>query len=246
LFDILTNNSNYLIPLIFFAAGFTQGVSGFGSALVAMPLLLLFMDAQTAVPLCMLNGLIITSFLSLQLRSHVDWKKITPLIIGSMPGIYVGAHFLKEADSNLIKLLLGVMLVGYSLYSLCLKLQPRRIRAFWPYVAGFGTGVIGSAFSAGGPPTIIYVTLTGWKKDDIKATLSVFFFITGIFMAVAHAVTGLTTKTVLAHLSLSALFVFFGVWLGSIFYGRIKRETYLRIILSLLVIMGTVMIVTAF
>ncbi|MCB2180976.1 MAG: sulfite exporter TauE/SafE family protein [Desulfobulbaceae bacterium] len=236
----------YLIPLIFLAAGFTQGVSGFGSALVAMPLLLFFMDAHTAVPLCMLNGLIITSFLSLQLRRHVDWQKITPLLFGCMPGIYVGARFLKEADSNLIKLLLGVMLVGYSLYSLFLKPRTRKIRALWPYAAGFGTGVIGSAFSAGGPPTIIYVTLTSWEKDDIKATLSVFFFITGIFMASAHAVTGLTTRTVLGYFSLSALFVLLGVWLGSIFYGRIRRETYLRVILSLLVVMGVVMIGTSF
>jgi len=246
LVDVISNNYNYLIPLIFFTAGFTQGVSGFGLALVAMPLLLFLMDAHTAVPLCMLNGLIITLFLSLQLRKHVDWKKIIPLLIGSLPGIYMGVRFLKEADSSLIKLLMGVMLVSYSLYSLCFKIKPRRIKAFWPYAAGFSTGVIGSAFGAGGPPTIIYVTLTGWKKDDTKATLSVFFFITGIFMAVAHVFTGLTTKTVLEYLSLSALFVLFGAWLGSVFYGRIRRETYRRIIMFLLAVMGTVMVVTAF
>ena len=233
------------IPFIFLAAGFTQGVSGFGSALVAMPLLLFFMDAHMAVPLCMLNGLIITSFLSLQLRRHVDWKKITPLLVGCMPGIYVGARFLKEADSNLIKLLLGIMLVSYSLYSLLAKPVARKMKPVWPYAAGFGTGVIGSAFSAGGPPTIIYITLTGWNKDDMKATLSVFFFITGIFMAIAHALTGLTTKAVVQNFALSSFFVLLGVWLGSICYGRIKRETYLRIILSLLVVMGLVMIVTA-
>ncbi|MCJ7602219.1 MAG: sulfite exporter TauE/SafE family protein, partial [Desulfobulbaceae bacterium] len=135
---------SYFIALIFLAAGFTQGVSGFGSALVAMPLLLLFIDAKTAVPLCMLNGLIITAFLSLQLRRHVDWRKISPLLIGCMPGIYVGARFLKEADSNLIKLLLGVMLVSYALYNMFCKLRPRRIAPFWPYIAGFFTGVIGS------------------------------------------------------------------------------------------------------
>lgn len=236
---------SFFIALIFLAAGFTQGVSGFGSALVAMPLLLFFMDAHSAVPLCMLNGLIITAFLSMQLRRHVDWRKIIPLLIGCTPGIYVGARFLREADSNLIKLLLGLMLVSYSLYSLFLKPKPQKISSFWPYVAGFGTGVIGSAFSAGGPPTIIYVTLTGWKKDDIKATLSVFFFITGIFMAAAHALNGLTTITVLRSFSVSSPAVLLGVWLGSIFYGRIRRETYLQFMLILLVGMGSVMIVTS-
>ncbi len=239
-------NTYYLfLPVIFFLAGFTQGVSGFGSALVAMPLLLFFMDAQTAVPLCMLNGLIITAFLSLQLRRHVDWKKITPIIIGCVPGIYVGARFLKEADSDLIKLLLGIMLTMYCLYSLLFKPQPQKVQPYWAYIAGFCTGVIGTAFSAGGPPTIIYTTLNRWKKDDIKATLSVFFFITGIFIAVAHAVTGLTTQIVLKNFSISAIFVLLGVWAGSFCYGKIKQKTYLKLILNLLLVMGGMMIVTA-
>lgn len=232
------------IPLIFFAAGFTQGVSGFGSALVAMPLLTLFLDVKVAVPLCMLNGLIITSYLSFTLRRHADWRKIIPLIIGCLPGIYVGSRFLKQAESSLITLLLGIMLVGYSLYSLLYRPKPRRIGRFWALVAGFGTGVIGSAFSAGGPPTIIYTTLTGWDKDDIKATLSVFFFTTGLFMALAHAVNGLTTLTVLRHYLLSAPFVLLGVLAGSFCYGKIRRDTYLRVILSLLVVMGAMMIIS--
>ncbi len=237
-------NIFYYLPIIFFLAGFTQGVSGFGSALVAMPLLLFFMDAQTAVPLCMLNGLIITAFLSFQLRKHADWKKITPIIIGCVPGIYVGARFLKEADSDLIKLLLGIMLTGYCLYSMFFKPQPKKIHTLWAYIAGFCTGVIGTAFGAGGPPTIIYTSLNKWSKDGIKATLSVFFFITGVFIAIAHAVTGLTTQIVLKNFSISAIFVLLGVWVGSFCYGKIKQETYLKLILNLLLVMGVVMIVT--
>lgn len=235
----------YFVAVIFLAAGFTQGVSGFGSALVAMPLLLFFIDAQIAVPLCMLNGLIITAFLSLQLRRNVDWRKISPLLIGCLPGIYVGACFLKEADSDLIKLLLGVMLVCYASYSMFFKLRPRRIASCWPYIAGFFTGVIGSAFSAGGPPAIIYTTLTGWGKDDIKATLSVLFFVTGICMAVAHALTGLTTVVVLRYFSGSAAFVLLGVVAGSFFYGKVEKETYLRLLLYLLLVLGVMMILSA-
>ncbi|OKY75871.1 MAG: permease [Desulfobulbaceae bacterium DB1] len=244
-FVVLLGNEFFFIFIIFLAAGFTQGLSGFGSALVALPLLSLFLDMKTAVPLCMLNGLIITAYLSLQLRRHADWKKIIPLLIGGMPGIYVGASFLKEADSNLIKLLLGVMIISYALYNLLLTPRPRMVKPFWAYAAGFFTGVIGSAFSAGGPPVIIYTTLTGWSKDDIKATLSVFFFITGIAAAGAHAVSGLTTMTVLRYHALSAAFVLLGVWIGSRCYGRIRRESYLRLMLYLLVVMGGMMIFSA-
>ena len=66
----------FLIALIFLAAGFVQGISGFGSALVAMPLLALVVDVKTAVPLCVLNGLLITLFLTLRLKAHINWRKI--------------------------------------------------------------------------------------------------------------------------------------------------------------------------
>jgi uncharacterized membrane protein YfcA len=45
------------IAAISFLAGLVQGLTGFGSALLAMPLFLLFLDARTAVPLSILNGL---------------------------------------------------------------------------------------------------------------------------------------------------------------------------------------------
>lgn len=234
------------IALIFLAAGFTQGLSGFGLALVAMPFLLLIIDVKIAVPLCVLNGLVITLFLSLQLRRHVDWKKILPLLIGCLPGIYVGIYFLKEANSDVIKFLLGIMLVSYSLFNLILKPAPRKLKVGWAYFAGFLTGVLGSAFSTGGPPTIVYTTLTGWSKDDIKATLSSFFFLASILIAITHFVTGVTGATVLNYFATSVLAVMVGVWTGSICYGKIKQQTYMKIILILLCAMGIVMIVTAF
>jgi hypothetical protein len=39
------------ICLILFFAAFTQGVAGFGSALTALPLLAIFLDIKTAIPL---------------------------------------------------------------------------------------------------------------------------------------------------------------------------------------------------
>lgn len=236
----------YWIGGIFFLAGFTQGVSGFGSALVAMPLLLLFIDVKTAVPLCMLNGLVITLFLSFQLRAQIDWKKIMPLFFGCLPGIVAGTLFLKGANNDVMKFLLGILLLGYATYALAFSPKARKMGKGWPVLAGFFTGVIGSAFSAGGPPTIIYTTLTGWAKDEIKATLSVFFFLTGILMAVAHALSGLTTITVLNYLKVTVLFVACGVLAGSICYGRISQKAYIRLIFSMLIIMGLMMVFTAF
>ena len=141
-----------LIGLILFLAGWVQGISGFGSALIAIPLLTLVIDIKAAVPLCSLSGLIITTYMAWQLRKHFDRKKLVPLCLGAVPGIISGATFLKTVPSRIIRTLMGILLIVYGLYNLFFSVKPRKINPHWGYAAGFLTGLIGAAFSAGGPP----------------------------------------------------------------------------------------------
>jgi len=232
----------FFLFLIFLVAGFTQGVTGFGFGLLAIPLLSLFIDIKTGVPLCSLLGILITAFLSLRLRKHIDRRKILPLLFGCIPGVAVGTLVLKKAPTELLSLLMGVMLIAYALYRLTGKQQPRSIHPRWAYAAGFFTGAISSAFSAGGPPTIIYATLRGWNKNEIKATLSGFFLTGGLAVIAAHAITGLTTRLVLHYFLLSTPVVIGGVYLGSLLYDRIDTCAYLKLLQYLLMAMGILML----
>lgn len=237
----------YLLTLlILFCGSFTQGLTGFGSALVSLPLLVIYLDIRVAVPLCVLNGLLITSFLSLQLKSHLDWRKIGPLLLGCLPGIVVGALFLKKTSEGLFLLLLGLMLVSYALFRLFCKPRARLIKKGWGLVAGFATGAISAAFSAGGPPAIIYTTLTGWEKHEIKATLSIFFFLAGLCTAATHLLSGITTGEVFRIFVINIPATLAGVWSGSILYRRVETAGYIRLIMVALALMGLMLIKSAF
>jgi uncharacterized membrane protein YfcA len=238
--------SSISIFCIFLIAGFTQGVTGFGFGLLAIPLLTFIIHIKTAIPLCSLHGLLITGYLSFRLRHHIDKKKIVPLLVGCLPGIGAGVFFLKKAPSDLLAVLMGIMLISYSLYRLFAKPVRLGINPAWAYIAGFCTGAIGSAFSAGGPPTIIYTTLTGWNKDDIKATLSGFFLAGGIFIALAHALNGLTTVLVLRSFAMTSPAVVLGVVAGSALYNKIDTAQYVRLLLYILLVMGFLMLRSLF
>lgn len=230
------------IGLIFFIAGWVQGVSGFGSVLVAIPLLTLFIDIKVAVPLCMLTSLIITTYMVIQLRNHFDRKKILPLCIGSIPGILIGATVLKAVPSQTIRTLLGILIISYSLYSLFFTIKTRKLHKAWGYIAGFSSGSIGAAFSAGGPPSIIYSTMNNWNKDEIKATLTAFFCFNSYLGAGAHALSGITTLVVLKYFLISSPFVLLGTASGSYCYRFFRKDVYLKVVFSFLVLMGIMMI----
>ena len=88
------------LGIVALCAGFIQGLSGFGSVLLSLPLLALFLDVKTAIPLVALLAVALTIFLLVQLRAHWDWKKIYPLCLGSLPGAPWGYGFLLGRTRN--------------------------------------------------------------------------------------------------------------------------------------------------
>lgn len=228
---------------IFFLAGTVQGAAGFGAGLVAIPLLCLIMDIKMAVPLCILNGLIITSYLAFTLRYHLDFRKILPLLLGALPGIPVGVILLKHVDQELLQVFIGIILITYSLYNLLVKPGSVRLHVCWGYFAGFLTGAITAALSAGGPPAIVYATMTDWKKDVIKATLTGFFVLNACFAFVVQMVNGIITQQVLWSFLGTAPFVLAGTVFGSLVSGKLDRSTYLRLIYCFLMVMGVMMLI---
>ncbi len=231
-----------LAALIFTLAGTLQGLTGFGSGLVAIPLLCMIIDVKKAVPLALLNGLVITTFLAFKLRPFMDRKKILPLLSGSIPGILIGASMLKIVDPGWIRVLLGILLFSISCYALHARPKPLNPPRVWGYIAGFFTGFISALLSAGGPPAIIYTTLTSWEKDEIKATLTGFFVASGMVTVLAHIVTGSTTTETVRLFLTTVPFVLLGTSLGSLFSKRINRILYLRIVYCFLAVMGLLMI----
>ncbi|WP_415714247.1 sulfite exporter TauE/SafE family protein [Maridesulfovibrio sp.] len=231
-----------LVPAIFLIAGLLQGLTGFGSALIAMPLLAFIIDIKTAVAVCTLCGITINLKMCCNLRSNMDSRKILPLIIGSIPGAVFGTLALKEVDGNLITFFLGFLVAGYAGYSLLVRPIVLKLNPAWGYLSGFLTGAITAAVSAGGPPTIIYSSLMGWKKDDFKATLSGFFLAAASMAALGHLISGLTTFYSFQLFLASLLPVQAGVFIGHRLAGKVSEDLYRRIIMILLVFMGIMLI----
>ncbi len=219
-----------LAGLILLVAGVVQGLTGFGAGLLAIPLLCLIMDVKLAVSVCIVSTLAISTTMAYDLRRHLDYRKILPLL-------------LKGVDPLLIKTLLGLLLIGVSGFNLAFKPRPVNPKVGWGYAAGFLSGAITATAADGGPPAIIYTTLHDWKKEEIKATLTGFFMLNGYFTASVHAGNGMIGKDALGYFAVTLPFVLAGTALGSRITGRINRRLYLQIVYGLLAALGVLMLV---
>jgi len=228
--------------IILFLASFTKGLSGFGAPMMAIPLLVLFLDIKTAVPVATLLGFLVSLLLIIDLRRHLSLKKIYPLLMGAAPGIPMGVYCLKRLDRDVILLALGVILIVYSLYSLVSKPVRRRISKRWAYLFGLVAGSLAGGLSVPGPAIIVYTSLQDWTKDEIKVSMQGFFLLSSATVSILHAATGLTDTTVLGLFGASLPGILAGNYLGAHFYASLKEEQYRKVILCLLALLGAFMI----
>jgi uncharacterized protein len=234
-----------LICAVIFFAGFTQGLSGFGSILLAIPLLAAFLDIKTVIPLTALAGLAMTTVLLAQLWNHLAWKKIIPFLIGTLPGIPLGVLFLKRVDKTTVELVLGSLLIAYSIYSLLFRRPPGGTRDRWAYLFGFLGGCLGGAFSASGPAVIVYTSLQDWSKDRIKASLQGIFFVLDAIVVLFYIMNGFITPVVLKYFGVSFPALLSGTFVGALFYGKISDVQYRKVMFILLGLLGAFMTVRA-
>ncbi len=229
----------YFLPCLIIAfAGFTQGFSGFGFVLVALPWLTLLLPIKTVVPLLNLMFCCINLVLMVQLRRHLQWSKVIPLLLASLFGIPLGVYFLKTVAPWKLELLLGAVLISFPFYYRYTNLNILRLHPGWAYLAGFCSGCLGGSLGTYGPPIIVYAALQPWDKDEIKATLVGFFFIASLVTCGFQAYGRLLTAQVVTMVFWSFPFLALGVFCGSFCYAKTASENYRRAITAMLFAMG--------
>lgn len=237
---------NIYFHLIILIAGFTQGFTGFGSALVMLPLLTLLIGVKTVVPMVILLGLCINVILLFRVHRYLEWERVRILLMASVPGIFCGVYILKAMSTGFLELAIGMVLIVFPGYLMSRGVPELEISPVWAWPAGFLSGVLGGSVSAGGPPVIIYTAMQPWGKLPIKSTLVGFFLVTSMATSVVQAAGGLMTGEVLALFAAGLPALVTGVLAGSYLFDRIDSGAYRKVLNVLLILLGVLMLVKAF
>jgi len=227
------------IPLIGLLAYIILGISGFGSALVTIPLLVHFLPLQTVVPLVVMVDFIATLTTGLRFREHVETGELKLLIPSVIAGIVAGVTLLAMLPRHATLVSLGIFITGYGIYRLVASNPVSGISRWWGVPTGLFGGLIGGLFGVGGPIYAAYMTARIPDVSRMRATLAaVFTFSTGFRVAV-YLLSGLMLQPEVWWAFLILLPIMpVGLFIGHRLHTKLNREQVGRFISGLLVVSG--------
>ena len=168
--------------IITFLASFIQGVTGFGFALIAMPILSGLTSIYVAAPLVALITLTNNTMLGIYYRRSFDRKIVGQLLLGSVLGIPFGFLVLQFMPTAWLLTALGVLIVAYALYALIGPAIPSLQAKAWIYGTGFASGILFGSYNLPGPPVVLYGNSQHWPQEKFKSNLISFFWINAVLV----------------------------------------------------------------
>jgi uncharacterized membrane protein YfcA len=222
---------------------FVYGVTGFGSALVTIPLASLVFPLPFVLAVFGLVDIVNAVRAGFAEPRAIVRAEATRLLPSCLVGIGVGTALLTGLHTEILLLALGVFVVGFALYSLVAPEASLRISRRWAYLAGFSGGVTSAVFGAGGPPYVIYLSLRPYGPRELRATMAATSVVSVVGRIVAFAGAGLLSSPAVWRTAVPLLPAILGVlWLADRTHARLPRHVLLRGIRVLLLVAGALLI----
>ncbi|HYB71579.1 MAG TPA: sulfite exporter TauE/SafE family protein [Candidatus Bathyarchaeia archaeon] len=223
--------------LVLLLAYWVRGVAGFGSGLIAIPLLSLAWPVTTVVPIVVALDYLGSLSQGARNVEEVAWREQLVLIPFMVVGVIVGLWVLRVMSVALLGRFLGAFVILYAIYQMLplRTLSGSRIAASY---CGFLGGLVGTLFGTGGPFYVIYLNLRGLERPVFRATFAMNFLIDGGVRLAAFVAAGHFGGQTLAYLLAAIPAAGVGLYLGGHVQTRLSQRTFQLVIQILLLVSG--------
>ncbi|MGI8650037.1 MAG: sulfite exporter TauE/SafE family protein [Rubrobacter sp.] len=228
-----------------FAAGTISGLTGFGLALISVPLLLFVYEPQTVVLITVFISLVVNVSVVRDSRQDADRKIVFAMLLPCLVGVIVGAEVLRVVDPLYIRLFIGVFVV----LSAALLIRSVRIpgaNTRWgPVVSGWASGALSTSTGLAAPPIVLLLASRNYAKRSFRGTSGLFFLFLSVFGFAALWLRGLVRleDAIIAAILLPAAII--GKYLGTRLLERISEKSFRLLTLIFTLVTGALGAATA-
>lgn len=219
--------------VVMYLSALTQTVTGFGFALVGVPLLAVATDPRTAVVGSVLASLPMSMLVASRDRAHVRWRSAALLLATSVATVPIGVLILRDLNPRLLTLVIAFLVIGCTLIVWRSPRLPANPGAL--ATAGLVAGVLGAATNMNGPPLVATLRSLDWPPRPFRATLATIFLGTGVVSVLGFVVAGQVNHTALLVTAVGLPGMVAGWLTGDLVFARIDSDKYRWVVLISLV-----------
>src|SRR5438034_1282758 len=227
-------NAAIAICAVAFVSGTARGFSGFGSALIFMPLASSIADPRPVAALLLILDFLAAAPLLPGAWQKADRKATAVMVTGALIGVPIGTYFLSRLEPVTTRLIIS----GFVFALLLLLLSGWRYRGSDHATISVGIGGLSGFCSGlaqtGGPPIVGYWLGRPIASVIARANILLFFGASDFFSVVSYAVTGLITADAIKFSFVVGPVYGIGVWLGALLFGRASEALFRAICYALI------------
>jgi uncharacterized protein len=227
------------LALIAFAGAVVYGITGFGSALITIPLATHLVPLTFALAMFSVVDLVNALRVGLENPRHAVKSEVLRMAPMVLIGLAIGVTLLVNLPRRAGMLALGVFIALYAVYSLARRASMGTVSQRWAYVAGAAGGLTGALFGAGGPPYAIYLSHRPLTKEQFRATLTFTSVFSISLRVLAFMLAGLLLDPkawIAAALAIPAALA--GIAVATRIFRLISREALARLVAMMLLATG--------
>ncbi|WP_232830315.1 sulfite exporter TauE/SafE family protein [Oceanicella sp. SM1341] len=227
-----------LIAVATFLAAVLRGITGFGFAMAAVPMIGLVLPPERAIPIAILLQCLVGVRDCVAMRHQVHRGSVAMLSAGALVGTPFGLAVLDRADPATMRVLIA-LIVSAALVFLVRKpalpvMGGRRVAL----PAGFLSGLFSGIAAMPGPPAVAYYLSAPTPPATARASLMVFFFITSLFALPGLAWQGRIDREALIETAVALPCLLAGTALGAWIFRRTSDRGYRAAALGMLGVMA--------
>lgn len=229
------------------AAGFVQGLSGFGFGLTAMSLWAWTLEPRLAAALAVFGALTGQLIAAVSVRRGFNLRRLLPFIAGGLAGLPLGVYVLPRLDIPLFKGLLGLFLVVMCPLMFFAPRLPRITAGGGAADAlvGAAGGMMGGLGGFTGVVPTLWCTLRGFEKDVQRSVIQNFNLAMLMVTFISYLATGIATRQMLPLFAIVAPAMLIPSLLGARLYLGMGETVFRKVVLGLLTASGVAMLISA-
>ena len=228
-------------------AFFVKGLCGFANTLVFTTVLSFGNNNVNISPVELILGYPTNIILAWKERKSIKWSVCLPLallvIIGSVPGVV----FLKNADTSIIKMIFGAVIILIGLEMFLREFQTKKIKqskvvlGIIGVLSGLLCGLYGIGALLGA-----YVNRVTDNSSSFKANICIVFLVENTFRIILYGLWGIITWDIVKQAIVLIPLMLIGLALG-IFSGKFLDEKVIKkLVIAMLIVSGVALILTNF